>query len=469
MDKKCAFVCLFMGLFLLPIITAQTAPDQNTPMTLYQSAHYEVEAAASLAGSDVEAMVYQLEANYTLFSEMFTQATQRPEDLLHVKIYADKESFNQALAPQKVYNRNNYIYLYYNDPAQNVLIIYPIDNENEERAQLARHSFFSYAFDSVPTLPAWLREGLALYYESLIYEEDGKAIVPYNHLYLDDLKKAAQEEPLNLKDLMMLSDEDGKFEKNQFEKNLLYSWGIVNYLMFSDNEADRSIIGEALAMASKDNTQTENSQAIMDFIFSRKPALEADFSNFLDSQMGYVEMLDAMREAYAQREFERAKNYAENAAMAHPEAYVPVYYLGLIAFENQEYEIAKEQYNKALELGAPQALIDFVMGYVYYYGDANYSEAAAAFQRAKTQDATRYGQKVDMLLRNLQQDSQSPYSTPENTNNQQMPNTIDASNDTNSTQPTQPGSNAPSGNNPVEAETQNPPQQMASTENTASE
>lgn len=416
MSKKCAFVCLLMGLFFIPIIASQTVPGQAPSMTLYQSAHYEVEADASLSGTDVEAMVYELEANYTLFSEMFTLAAQRPEDLLHVKIYADKESFNQALAGQRVYNRNNYIYLYYDDPAQNVLMIYPIENENEERAQLARHSFFSYAFDSIPTLPAWLREGLALYYESLIYEEDGKAIVPYNHLYMDDLKKAVAEGPLNLKDLMMLTDEGGKFEKNQFEKNLLYSWGIVNYFMFSDNEADRGIIEQAVALATKENTQEQNSQAIMDFLFSRKPGLETDFTNFLDSQMGYIEMLDAMRTAYAEKEFERAKSYAESAAQTHPEAYVPVYYLGLIAFENKDYEMSKEQYNKALDLGAPKALIDFVMGYVYYYGDQNYSEATAAFQRAKAEDATRYGQKVDMLLKNLQQDSQSPYGSSEENN-----------------------------------------------------
>lgn len=426
-------MCLLMGLFFIPIIVSQTAPGQALSMTLYQSAHYEVEADASLSGTDVEAMVHELEANYTLFSEMFTSAAQRPEGLLHVKIYADKESFNQALAGQRVYNRNNYIYLYYNDPAQNVLMIYPIENENEERAQLARHSFFSYAFDSIPTLPAWLREGLALYYESLIYEEEGKAIVPYNHLYMDDLKKAVSEGPLNLKDLMLLTDEGGQFEKNQFEKNLLYSWGIVNYFMFSDNEGDRSIIEQAVALATKENTQEQNSQTIMDFLFSRNPGLETDFTNFLDSQMGYVEMLDAMRTAYAEKEFDRAKNYAESAAQAHPEAYVPVYYLGLIAFENKDYEMAKEQYNKALDLGAPKALIDFVLGYVYYYGDQNYSEATAAFQRAKAEDATRYGQKVDMLLKNLQQDKQSPYGSSVENNPSNNDETVTQTNNSNPT------------------------------------
>lgn len=409
MNKNCLLICLLIGFFCTLSLEGQTDPARAPQMTLYQSAHYEVEASVTLPAADVEALVHKLEADYTLFNEMFTSPSQRPESLLHVKIYASKEEFNQALAAQKVYNRNNYIYFYYGDPAQNVLIIYPLKNEAEERAQLARHSFFSYAFDSTPTLPAWLREGLALYYESLIYEEDGTAIVPYNHLYLDDLKKAAAEGPLNLRELMMLTDESGKFEKGQFEKNLLYSWGIVNYFMFSDNESDRMIIGQAVALASKENSQTENSQAVMDFIFSKKPDLETAFANFLESQMGYIETLNAMRTAYLERNFERAKSYAETALQTKPEAYLPVYYLGLIAFENKNYEEAKAYYQNASELGAPKPLIDFAMGYVYYYGEKNYSEAAAAFRRAKTEDAARYGQKVDMLLQILEQDSQSPY------------------------------------------------------------
>lgn len=408
MNNKFLLICLVLSSVVLSSAQGQTAMDDGQ-MTLYQSAHYEVKADSSLDATTVEALVYEFEANYTLFSEIFTSATQKPENLLNVKIFKDKESFDKALSSENIYNRSNYIYLYYDDPAKNVLMIYPIENENEERAQLARHGFFSYIFDSLPTLPTWIREGLALYYESLIYNEAGEAIVPLNRLYMDDLKSAAKDSPITLKALMSLDDKDGQFEKNSFERNLLYSWGIVNFLMFSDNESYRQVVPLAISQTSAEKTQQENGQAVVSFISSSYPNLQADFDNFLNTEMGYVELVNVMREAYGEKDYAKAGSYAENAKQAEPEAYVPEYYLGLVAFQNDDYTAARMHYTQALSLGAPEALINFAMGYLSYYGEKDYQQAADYFQRAKTEDPVRFGQKVDLIMKNLTQDSQSPY------------------------------------------------------------
>ncbi|MGL4524271.1 MAG: tetratricopeptide repeat protein [Spirochaetia bacterium] len=412
MNKKLSLLSWFVLYMILAISIHAQTPANSKQMTLYQSSHYEVDANSNLPPGDVERVVYLLEANYTLFSEMFTTIDHRPQNLLNVEFLGTKADFDETLAQMKVYNRHNFIYMYYANPQENTLITYPIEDDKEQIAQLSRHSFFSYIFDSIPTLPTWLREGMALYYASVIYNENDQGLVPYNRLYLDDLKRVAKGSNLPLQELMMMSDAPGSFENAQFERNLLFAWGIINYLMFSENESHPTLIQSAIALASKDKTQAENSQLILDHILAQYPGIQGDFETFLGQQMGYIETLNALRESYTKKDYPQAKEYAESANVMKQDAYLPVYYLGLIAFENKEYEEAQKHYQQSLSMGAPEALIDFAMGHILYYGQKDYAQASATFEQAKQKDPTKYGARVDAILKNLAKDSDSAYRLP---------------------------------------------------------
>lgn len=354
-----------------------------------------------------------LESNWDLYSK-YLGSIEFDGKPLNVKFYRSRQSFNEALAPQRLPSmRTDYIYLHYGVPSKNALYLYyiPPSNSTEDKQNilskkmkmaLNRHGFLQYMFSVLPTAPAWFREGSALYFESIgsafVDLETGfagpKSLIN-NRDYLKNLKEWATRAPVTLNELLSLSDEN--FTRNA-ERNLVYAWGIINYLVSSNQESTIANIVSNISLESTIEENTDNVKAIM-----LPNSIEPNFAKYIEETKTYSELIDAGKSALDAGDIEKSIAVFKEAILARSDLYSSFYYLGLIAYGQEFYEQSSQYYQIALKNNAPESLINYNLGFVAYKVK-DYALATDYFEKAKKADVVRYGAGSDSMIKQIEAD-----------------------------------------------------------------
>lgn len=380
--------------FLILLTTTLLANVYGQQAKELSSQRYRMESYVT--DQEAQAVLDTLESNFPLYQKWFAAAAQQPSDPLNIYFYRNVSAFKDALATQNVEQRTDFLYLYFGNPKRDALNIYPLDNEQTMRSSLNRHGFLQFVFAVQPTAPAWLREGLALYFEAIQSAEGtGQAIVPPNQMYLENLKRLNKENPLPLKELYSAADEN--FE-NDLERGLVYAWGLANYLANSDE----ALLKQAMALLDNKKSQEENTAAIAKLL-SSSSSLESGFSAYIENTPSFSDLIEQGRGFYDKQQYAEAAASFQKAAEARPDLYEAFYYQGLTAYSQGNLQAAEENYKKALSKGAPQPLISFALGMRAYAGK-NYAEASQLFTQAKEGDYARYGKTAEEMLSRISED-----------------------------------------------------------------
>ena len=81
--------------------------------------------------------------------------------------------------------------------------------------------------------------------------------------------------------------------------------------------------------------------------------------------------------------------------------YIPYYYLGLIAYQEEDFYVAQDYYLRASDLGIDAGLINYALG-VNAFADQRYDRAKEYLLKAKELDSESYEEKTDALLQRIE-------------------------------------------------------------------
>lgn len=120
---------------------------------------------------ELAARIAQLHSFYNQFFN-FNVLTQ---EKLTVRYFSTKHTFDVYL--NRVVGRTypNFVFLDYDDPQENELLIYP--RKEGFDTELARFSFLQFLENHVPTAPLWIREGYSLYFANSTPNLEQTAII----------------------------------------------------------------------------------------------------------------------------------------------------------------------------------------------------------------------------------------------------------------------------------------------------
>jgi tetratricopeptide (TPR) repeat protein len=288
--------------------------------------------------------------------------------------------------------RDGAVYLHYNQSDRRELIINR--GSTEEARMLPHQAFIQYLRAFVSQPPTWMREGFAIYFNTLRFDKASRDLKYEENLaWLETVKNLGANSPSL--ESVLLSDLRGQPEYFQ-----PISWALVSFFLNagSNNEYFRSVT-EAFMLLSDQRTAAENSQAVLDRLYrwTNIQQITTDYNNYVTTRRTFAELVDAGQRAYAAGDYVNAASFFQAAIYQKPTHYAPYYYLGLLSYENRDYDNAGIYYTTALSYGADAALVNYALG-VNAATAGRLDDAIEYLEMAKSLSPERYAERADNIL-----------------------------------------------------------------------
>ena len=367
-------------------------------MAKSESRHYTVYAEISAErAADLDS---RLEALFGLFGSYFHFDPALLPVKLRVREFRNKAGFDAYLNQVAGQTKDDFVYVHYSSLERSELVIYQKDGSDAE-SSLAHQAFVQYLKAFIRNPPLWLRDGLAVYFESAHWDQKAKALVfPENLAWLETAKAInAKKSFLPLTRLLTLSADDAKANLDVFYPE---AWAFVSFLTGSEDKAHNRMLWDALS-ALKPEASLADNQAIVAKLFGDwlgTDSTEAAFIAYLGSKKTFAELVNEGVSAYGSKNYTSSRSAFESAAKLDSSSYIPPYYLGLIAYSLGEYALAETSYRGAMALGCDEATSNYALG-VNAFAQNRAEEAKAFLLAAKAKAPDRYGTKADELLKRL--------------------------------------------------------------------
>jgi tetratricopeptide (TPR) repeat protein len=378
---------LVLGAVLLCSLYAQDGTASE--MTEAVRGYYRVFSQGGWA--DADSLARELEQRFNEYNRLFSFDGQKLKHPLLVRSFENRDAYNAYVSSRLGRTREGAVYLHYNQPERRELVI--LRGSQEEKWMLAHQSFVQFFRAFIPSPPSWMLEGFAIFFNTLGFDPaTGKLIYEENLSWLDTVKGLGTSIPPL--ESIFLADIQGPPENFQG-----LSWAAVSFFLNSGNpEYFRTLI-ESFMLLSEPASAALNAEAVANRIHLRtsQNILQNDYLNYLASRKTFGDLIDEGQKAYA------AKNYAEaelaflRAIEQRPAHYVSYYYLGLIAYEEKNYELAEGYYRSALQYGAEQALLQYARGVNAAMMGRN-AEAISYLEEAARLSPERYRERAANLI-----------------------------------------------------------------------
>jgi hypothetical protein len=324
---------------------------------------------------------------------------------LVVRSFSNKAAFDTYIAtkgtnPAKALPEGA-VYLHYTDPSRRELVI---DRSSANLDWMLPHqAFIQYFRAFIPNPPDWMREGFAIYFNSLRFNKQTLQLdFEENLSWLETVQNLGPSMPSL--DTILLADSTTGYPA-MFQP---VSWALVSYFLngnannpYSLADNRRTLTDTFLILSPIQNSK-ENAAAVKSRIeaWVNLANLTKDFDLYIHSRKTYAMLVDTGSKAYTAHDYAAAEAYfvdAANVKPSHPAAY---YYLGLLAFENGDSGAAEYYYTTSLSLGANAALVCYALG-VLYARDGRNDEAVYYLEQSISFDSARYGEKAQIMIQRL--------------------------------------------------------------------
>ena len=387
---KKAFMLLVVVLAAASFATAQAEAGGATA-----SDHYSV---ISELGADRSASLSrQLEAYYGLYNGLFHFSGDDLKGKLNVREFKDKAGFDAYLGQIVGQTKDDFVYLHYPNPERSELLLFAKD-EPDFSASLAHQAFVQYLKAFVPNPPLWMREGLAVAFESASWDDKaGKLSFAENLAWLETAKSLKERALLMPLDKLLTIDQD----QARSELDVFYpeSWAFASFLANSEDKTYNRLLWDSMSALRKDASLEDNQAAGLKMIESWYgiEATSKAFDAYLAARKTFPELVaDGVRK-YADKAWDEAATAFDAALAMNAGSYVPQYYLGLIAYAKNDFSGAEFRYKAALQLGCDPAITNYALG-VNAYAQNRLDDAKSFLDLAKQAAPDRYGAKVDELV-----------------------------------------------------------------------
>ncbi|MDR3166755.1 MAG: hypothetical protein LBT93_02330 [Treponema sp.] len=388
MKKNIRF--LFFVLFPVYTLSAQQAPSPQTAQV--KSRYYEV--VSDRGGADAEALSRELEGRFIVYNRLFRF---NPGNLivpLKVRAYGNKTDYDSYISARLGETRPGAVYLHYNQTERRELVIHR--GSDDEGRLLPHQAFIQFLRAFIPNPPAWLREGFGIYFSTLTLNSVTGALEYEENLsWLETVKNLQDRAPTP--ESVLLADIQGIPENFQS-----VSWALVSFFLNSGKEDYFRTITESFMVLSPPASAAQNSEAVFNHItlWADLKNLEGDYYAYIAARKTFAELLEEGQRAYAAKDPEAAELAFMGALDQKPTHYAPYYYLGLLSYEEKNYNLAEHYYRSALQYGADSALVSYALG--INAAAAGRRETAIGFlEQAAATSPERYRQKAAELIARL--------------------------------------------------------------------
>jgi tetratricopeptide (TPR) repeat protein len=341
---------------------------------------------------DAETLCREMELRFDVYNRLFRFNPAVLPGPLRVVAFSDKAAYDSYVMSKLGSTRDGAVYLHYSQSERRELVVNR--GSPEEERMLPHQAFIQFFRAFVPYPPSWMREGFAIYFNTLKFDKETRELRYEENLsWLETVKSLGTHIPSI--ESIFLADMNGMPEYFQ-----PISWAIVSFFLNSGGNGDYfRAITEAFMLLSTTGSAAENSQIVLDRLTSWNTldVMRTDFNNYIASRRTFVELIDLGMQAYAIKDLENAEVYFLAALYQKPAHYAPYYYLGLLAYDENNYDIAETYYITALQYGADSALVKYALGINAATAGRN-TEALAYLQEAAYESPERYKERAETIM-----------------------------------------------------------------------
>jgi tetratricopeptide (TPR) repeat protein len=371
-------------------------------MNSWSSRHYRVLSDSGATAAMETAR--KLEAALSLYNEYLHFDLEALDSKLRVRIFGDKNDYDNYLNRLISETRSDFVYISYTDSNRSELVGFQRE-ERDFNPSLLHYGFIQFLSAFVPAAPLWIEEGMATYLEYSQYNPMTESFTwKANFAWLDSLKDLLANEEitgeLTLRDLLLINKEQAQARIEIFYPS---AWGLVHFLIQSPERSHNRILWESLAVLDGTASLEVNSNRVVDRAFHWVDLLELQrsFEAYISSLMTFNDLVRLGVDQYGTEELDSARSSFEEALMLRSDNYIPYYYLGLIAYQEKDFDLARTFYQRAAEMGIDRALINYALG-VNAFADQRFDQAEDYLLKAKELNAESYSAKCDSLLQRIE-------------------------------------------------------------------
>jgi len=390
--KRSILILLVTVVLILPVAAQATVYE-------YSSDHYRV--VSELSEENARLTALEMEAMMNLYNDHFHFHVDQLPEKLRVRVFATKSRYDTHLRRLIDESRNGFVYLHYGDPAKSELVGYSA-NDPDLRKSMIHQGFVQYFRSFIPDPPLWIREGFAVFFEDSRYDRDfDAAIYQENVAWLDTLKSitdgSAGLTPLSLDEMLTIDLDTARERIDVFYPQ---AWGMVSFLLNSENQDINRILWDSLSALSADADIEENEQAVINqaFAWVTEEDLVGDFLSYSTERRSFRGWVEYGIERYNAGNLDGAEQAFVKALKLNASNYVPHYYMGLINYERQNYTLADYYYQTALETGADEPITLYALG-VNAYADNRFDDAVTYLEMTVDRNPEYREKAEDLLVR----------------------------------------------------------------------
>lgn len=385
MRKSMFFWCILLSIVFVGINVYAGEEIEFT------SEYYRL--VSNLNSSETELLALELDMRFEAYNQICRLADPSSKGQpLNVRVFDNREAYSAYLQEEIGQTQAGSIYIHYSNSEKSQLLV--IRDDKEDRS-FSHQSFIQYLRAAIPYPPAWLREGLAIYFDSLQFNREIKSLVYEENLaWLETVKSWAS--PPTAEELMRHDFMDSGLDSKVYAPA---AWALVSFFLNSDSEEYRRSFYEMLVLLDPFASAPENASLLLSHLasYSGIDNIEKAYTSYINSRQTFAALIESGRAAYAVKNLELAEYHFLDAANLRPNHHAPFYYLGLLAYENRQFEQAEQFYLTARNLGAHEGLISFALG-VNSLANNKKDEARSWLEKAREIDYEKYNTKVEELL-----------------------------------------------------------------------
>jgi tetratricopeptide (TPR) repeat protein len=380
---------------------------QTTGFKQATTDHYKI--VSEVSEEHAQSIALKMEAALAYFNQLLHFDLTRLTTKFRVTIYKEKATFDTYLKKVLGLERDDYVYIHYSDANKCELVGFDKSDEADLNISLLHQGFIQFIKAFIPNVPIWISDGLAAYLENGTFassEAGGTFALNVNLGMLDALKaiiKGDEEKKLiQMEDFLTIDRAQALASIDVFYPQ---AWGFIYFLLMSPSKNHTRILWDAISDIDHTLSVKDNSILVKNrmFLWIAKDTLEKDFTDFVLASKTFNDLLTEGLALYNNNNLADAKKDFLKASELKPAHYFPQYYLGLIAYDQKDYDTAGIYYEKARELGMDSGLINYALG-VNAYAANKYDDAIKYLTDASVADSAKYGDKTDALLKQIQEE-----------------------------------------------------------------
>jgi hypothetical protein len=385
---------LFFLVALAASLSAQTGGQAALGTAEVKDFFYHIISDGGSA--DAAAVIREMEMRFAVYNRLFRFDPSQLSSPLKVQVFQRQEDYDAYVSSRLGRTRAGAVYLHYPQRDQRELVIH---RGSPEAANMIPHqAFIQFLRAFVSNPPAWMREGFAIYFSSLRYDESaGELSYEENLSWLDQLKTLGRAAPSL--EAVLLADSRGT--PDQFQSA---AWALVSFFVNNNQEEYFRTLTEIFMALSDSVSAPANAEAVMRRIvlWTDLNTLQRDYDAYLGSRKTFAELIQDGQDAYAAKDPATAALSFLAALDQRPSHYAPYYYLGLLAYEAKDYGLAEQYYRSALQSGADAALVFYALG-LNAASAGRKTDAIGFLEQAAAASPERYRERAATLITQLRQ------------------------------------------------------------------